>query len=183
VTGPGLLALVACGAPLAARAADLARHLVDTGWRVRVVATRDAMAWVDDAAVERVTGAPALVGQRRPGQPSRLTDPAHVVVCPATFNTVNKLAAGIADTYAHSFLSEHLATGTPLTVVPTVSTALWSHPVWAANLDTLTAAGVTLLDVRTGRVGRPAPADSGTGDQIARAFDPHWLSAALSGKR
>lgn len=177
------LALVVCGAPLAARAAEIAQHLIGDGWPVRIVATRDAMTWVDDAAVERVTGSPALVDQRQPRQAKRLSEPAHVLVCPATFNTVNKLAAGIADTYAHSFLSEHLASRTPMTVVPMVSTKLWPHPVWDVSMGTLTAAGVTFLDVRTGRTGRPEPAESGTGDQVVKDFDPRWLTAALKSTR
>jgi phosphopantothenoylcysteine synthetase/decarboxylase len=178
VTAP--LALVVCGAPLSARAAEIARHLAGSGRPVRVVATRDAMTWVDDAAVERVTGSRALVGQRRPGEPQRLTDPAHVLVCPATFNTLNKLAAGIADSYAHSFLAEHLASGTPMTVVPMVSTRLWPHPAREATVRTLTAAGVTFLDARTGRTGPPEPVAAGTGDELAERFDPAWLTAALA---
>jgi phosphopantothenoylcysteine synthetase/decarboxylase len=100
MTGGDPVALVVCGAPLSARAADLARHLIESGRPVRVVATRDAMAWVPAADVERVTGYPPLVDQRQPGHAKRIPPPARVFVCPATFNTVNKLAAGIADRYA-----------------------------------------------------------------------------------
>ena len=168
------LALVACGAPLAARVHDVAAAARDDGWRVRVVATASAMNWVSAAEVERVTGHPPLVDQRRPGEPKRFPTPGHVLVCPATFNSVNKLATGIMDNYAAGLVCEALASGTPLTIVPMVSDALWGHPAWRAHLEML-GRHVTFVDARSGRVGDPQPTDAGTGDDIAAAFDPRVL--------
>lgn len=172
---PDHLALVACGAPLAARLHDVAALAVDRGWLVRVVATPSAMSWVDAGQVEKVTGFPVLVEQRQPGQAKRVPPPARVVVCPATFNTVNKLAAGIMDTYAAGLLCEALASQIPLTVAPMVNNRLWPHPAWQHNLDLLTAAGVTFIDIATGRAGRPAAVQSGTGGDVIAAFDPAWV--------
>jgi len=59
-----------------------------------------------------------------------------------------------------------------------VSTRLWDHPIWQRNLDFLTAAGVTFLDIRTGRAGTLEPVVSGTGDKVIAAFDPAWPLAA-----
>jgi phosphopantothenoylcysteine synthetase/decarboxylase len=149
----GSLALVVCGSPFAARAAEVAGAIGAAGWAVRVVATRAAMTWVDDDAVEAVTGFRALVEQRRPDEPTRFPTPVHVVVCPATFNTVNKLAAGIADTYAHGVLCEAVATGVPLTVVPTVGPRLSGHPAYGRSVELLTAVGVRFVDPVTGEPG------------------------------
>jgi hypothetical protein len=175
---PDYLALVVCGAPLAARAHDVAALAMRAGWQVRVVATPSALNWLDNAAVESTTGFPALVDQRQPSQPKRFPEPAQVVVCPATFNSVNKLGAGIMDTYAAGILCETLASGTPMTVLPMVSTRLWDHPAWRPNLTALTAAGVTFVDIRTGRTGFPEPVESGTAPEIVAAFDPVWALVA-----
>jgi phosphopantothenoylcysteine synthetase/decarboxylase len=172
---PDHLALVACGAPLASRLHDVAARAVDGGWLVRVVATPSAMSWVDASQVEKVTGFPVLVEQRQPVEAKRFPPPAQVIVCPATFNTVNKLAAGIMDTYAAGLLCEALASQIPLTVAPMVSNRLWPHPAWQHNLDMLTAAGVTFIDIATGRAGRPAAVQSGTGGALTAAFDPAWM--------
>lgn len=169
------LALVACGAPLAARCHDVAALAVNTGWLVRVVATPSAMRWVDAGQIEKVTGFPVLVEQRQPGAAKRFPPPAQVIVCPATFNTVNKLAAGIMDNYAAGLLCEALASQIPITVAPMVSNRLWPHPAWQHNLNMLTAAGVTFIDIATGRAGRPAAVQSGTGGDITAAFDPAWV--------
>ncbi|TQS45579.1 flavoprotein [Cryptosporangium phraense] len=164
------LAVVACGSPLAARVHEFATAALDRGWQVRVVATREAMNWVDADAVERVTGVAPLVEQRRPGEPKRFPTPGRVIVCPATFNSINKLATGIMDNYAAGLVCEALSSGTPLTIVPLVSGALWGHPAWAAHLALLQKAGVTLVDVRSGRINDPAPCDD-----FSREFDPAWL--------
>jgi phosphopantothenoylcysteine synthetase/decarboxylase len=171
------LAVVACGAPLAARVHDVAAHAVDAGWKVRVVATRSALNWINDVEVERVTGWSALVEQRRPDQAKRFPTPVRVVVCPATFNSVNKLAAGIMDSYAAGVLCETLASRVPMTVVPMVGEKLWGHPAWARNLAVLAAAGAVFVDPRTGQVGRPTPVESGTGPAVSDGFDPSWALA------
>jgi phosphopantothenoylcysteine synthetase/decarboxylase len=101
-------------------------------------------------------------------------------VCPATFNTVNKLAAGIMDIYAAGILCETLASRTPMTILPMVSTRLWGHPAWQPNLAALAAAGGTFVDVRTGRAGFPEPVETGTGHEVAAAFDPSWALSATS---
>jgi flavoprotein len=176
---PEHLALVACGAPMAARLHDVAALAVDRGWLVRAVATPSAMSWVDAGQVEKVTGFPVLVEQRQPGAAKRFPPPAQVVVCPATFNSVNKLAAGIMDTYAAGLLCEALASQIPLTLAPMVSSRLWPHPAWQRNLDLLTAAGATFIDILTGRAGRPAAVQSGTGGEVIAAFDPGWVLAPV----
>jgi hypothetical protein len=58
------------------------------------------------------------------------------------------------------------------------NTRLWGHPAWAATLATLHQWGVTLLDPTDGGTGAPRPVDSGTGEAVAAAFNPHWVVAA-----
>jgi phosphopantothenoylcysteine synthetase/decarboxylase len=178
----GHLALVACGAPLAARVHDVAAWAVEAGWSVRVVATPSAMTWVDAGRVEEVTRFPVLVEQRQPGQAKRFPPPAEVIVCPATFNTVNKLATGIMDNYATGLLCEALASRTPISIVPMVSHRLWPHPVWQHNLDLLTAAGVRFIDIQTGQIGRPTSVPSGTGSEVIAAFNPDWVVVPTGGQ-
>jgi hypothetical protein len=79
---PDHLALVACGAPLAARVHEVAAAAVEAGWLVRVLATPAALAWVDQAATEQATGYPVLTEQRQPDQAKRFPPPAQVIICP-----------------------------------------------------------------------------------------------------
>jgi phosphopantothenoylcysteine synthetase/decarboxylase len=173
------LALVVCGAPLAARAHDVAATAICAGWQVRVVATPAALQWIDDEKVLSVTGESAVTTYRRPDQPKRGARPASVLVCPATFNTVNKLAAGIADIHAMGVLCEALGAGSPIVAVPMINDILWGHPALSRSFRELSAAGVTFVDVCTGRTDTFAAVRSGTGDDVVRGFNPQWVISPL----
>ena len=172
-----LLALVVSGAPLAARTPDVAAAVGAAGWDVSVVATYAALPWLDQDQVEQVTGYPVRLEFRAPDQP-KLPRPDVVIAAPATFNSLNKLAAGLADNYAASLLCESLGAGVPVIAAPMVNERLWGHPSWAGNLARLTDAGVSFVDVRTGE-SRAASVPSGSSEVVVAGFDPAWLLAAL----
>lgn len=174
-----MLYLVANGAPLSShvhRGAVLGR---DQGWRVAVIATDAASGWLDYDAFERL-GVPVLTEHRQPGTAKRLPRPDAVVLAPGTFNTINKLAAGIADTYVLSVLCEALGTGRRLVIAPFVNQSLAGHPAWAASVTTLQQAGALFIDPRTGECGSDEPLESGTGDAVADAFQWEWALAPIA---
>lgn len=80
---------------------------------------------------------PALINERDPG----LT-----LVAPATFNTVNKISQGIADTLPHSLVAEAIGAGWPVIVVPAMNSALARHPRFDQSIKTLRQWGVTVLE-------------------------------------
>jgi phosphopantothenoylcysteine synthetase/decarboxylase len=71
-------------------------------------------------------------------------------VAPATFNTVNKWAAGISDTLALGTLCEAYGLGVPIAVLPCVSEALAAHPAYRASLERLNGMGVRFGDPYAG---------------------------------
>lgn len=81
---------------------------------------------------------PSLAEEREPG----LT-----LVAPATFNTVNKLSQGIADTLAHSLAAEAIGASWPVIVAPAVNAHLAHHPRFNHSLDTLRGWGVTICEL------------------------------------
>src|SRR3569833_2342699 len=102
--------LVVCGAPLTLRAPDVVRAIAQLGLQPRVVGTPASLEWLDAQAVEELTGTPPQFDFRAPTVAKRAGSPSALLVCPATFNTVNKSAAGIADNYALGLISEALGT-------------------------------------------------------------------------
>jgi phosphopantothenoylcysteine synthetase/decarboxylase len=170
--------VVFCGAPLSRRAADIVAALVKAGVQIQAAATPAALAWLDVDSVREATQVEVLVDQRPPDQAKRGGRPDAVVIAPATFNTVNKLVTGIADTYAHSLMCEHLGAGRPLVVVPFVNDQLWGHPTWGHHLDVLRDSGAVLVDPADGGADvRAIP--SGEGDAVVEAFSPEWFVAPL----
>lgn len=69
-----------------------------------------------------------------------------VLVAPCGFNSLNKLAAGIADTLALSVVAEAIGRATPVIVAIACNAALWAHPRAADSAATLRRWGCTVLD-------------------------------------
>jgi phosphopantothenoylcysteine synthetase/decarboxylase len=79
-------------------------------------------------------------------------------VVPATFNTVNKWAAGISDTFALGILNEAIGIALPITVLPYAKPSLAAHPAFSASLEKLARWGVQVLPNAVIRVeGKLAP--------------------------
>ncbi|MFG2576555.1 flavoprotein [Streptomyces sp. NPDC048481] len=137
------LYLVVCAAGVAADVGELIVAAQGRGWRVGVIATPTAMnGFFDVDAVEARTGHPIRSAWRRPGAPRPFPDPDAVVVAPATFNTVNKWAAGVADTLALGTLCETAGLGVPMAVLPCVNETLARHPAYRESLTRLRGMGV-----------------------------------------
>ncbi|MDR6975762.1 hypothetical protein J2X68_002450 [Streptomyces sp. 3330] len=140
---PPFLYVVVCAAGIAADVGRLIAAAQEREWRVGVIATPHAMnGFFDTAAVEERTGRPIRSAWRRPGDPRPFPDPDAVLVAPATFNTINKWAAGIADTLALGTLCEAGGLGVPIGVLPCVNETLAGHPAYQDSLIRLRGMGV-----------------------------------------
>jgi len=80
------------------------------------------------------------------------TPPGDVLVAPCTFNSLNKLAQGIADTLALSIVAEAIGRGQRVVVAVSVNAALWAHPRAQESVATLRRWGCHVLEP----VGDPA---------------------------
>ncbi|MER6984123.1 flavoprotein, partial [Streptomyces carpinensis] len=109
------LYVVVCAAGIASGVGRLIAAAQARGWEVGVIATPVAMGgFFDTAEVERRTGRTIRSAWRTPGDPRPFPPPDAVAVAPATFNTINKWAAGTADTLALATLCETYGLGVPV---------------------------------------------------------------------
>lgn len=151
VPGKPFLYVVVCAAGVASGVGGLIAAARERGWEVGVFATPVALnGFFDTAAVEAQTGRPIRSAWRRPGEPRPFPAPDAVVVAPATFNTVNKWAAGLADNLALATLCEVCGLDVPVAVLPCVADALASHPAYRESLTRLRGMGVRFADPRAG---------------------------------
>lgn len=174
------LGFVVCGAPLAARAVDVARALTEQGWNLSIGVSEAGAEWVDPHKLAAVAEHAVSTRRRHAAEGRRAARPDRVVAFPLTFNTANKVAAGIMDNHVTGTLCDALGTGAPVLATLMVNDRLWGHPVWASTLDRLGAAGVRFLDARVGHVTRPEPVSSGSGGQVVDDFDPRWIVDAVA---
>ncbi len=112
-----------------------------------VIATTAAEAggFVDVPAVEAASGRSVRSDWRRVDEEKRNPPPDAVIVAPLTMNSVNKWAAGIADTYALGLLTEAVGLGLPVVALPFWSTALDAHPATRRSVRVLRDLGVRVL--------------------------------------
>ena len=83
-----------------------------------------------------------------------------VLFAPCSFNSLNKLAHGIADNLALSVVAEAIGRGTPVIVGPSLNAPLLAHPVAQASLRKLPTWNVSIVP-RSTRVRGPRLAPSG----------------------
>jgi phosphopantothenoylcysteine synthetase/decarboxylase len=152
-----------CGAGPATAIGTFVQLARERGWSIQVIATPAALGFFDPAAIEQATGHPVRSQYAKPGAP-RSPIPDAIIVAPATYNTINKWALSISDTYALGVLAEITGLDVPIVVLPFVNSALASRPPFRRSVEALRAEGVRILLGPGGF--EPHPPRTG-GDRIA----------------
>ena len=163
------LLLGVSGGIAAYKALELVRLATKAGHAVRVVQTPTSERFVGRASFAALTGAPVLTDEFEP-DPARGAFPGEPVVggdgvrtpishlalvhgadayviAPASANTVAKLAHGMADSLV---TTAALGATCPVVVAPAMNHDMLEHPATQANLATLRARGVTIVEPGTG---------------------------------
>lgn len=140
-----VLYVVTCATPAARDVGRLVALAHDDGWTVCVIATPLAMRFIDQAALEAQTGYPVRSDYKHPGTADVLPPATAIIVGGASFNTINKWAAGISDTLALGVITEAIGLGTPLVALPFLNAAQAAHPAFGRSVKELREAGVQVL--------------------------------------
>jgi phosphopantothenoylcysteine decarboxylase / phosphopantothenate---cysteine ligase len=150
------------GAGIAAyKSCELLRLLTESGHRVRVVPTPDALRFVGEATWAALSGEPVSarvwddvhdVPHVRLGRTADL-----VFVAPATADLLARAAAGRSDDLLTAVL---LTAHCPVVFAPAMHSEMWQHPATQANVSTLRDRGAVVLEPASGRL---TGADTGPG--------------------
>ncbi|MER7418551.1 bifunctional phosphopantothenoylcysteine decarboxylase/phosphopantothenate--cysteine ligase CoaBC [Micromonospora peucetia] len=149
------------GGIAAYKACELLRLFTESGHQVRVVPTASALRFVGAPTWAALSGQPVAddvwsdvheVPHVRLGQQADL-----VVVAPATADLLAKAAHGLADDLLTNTL---LTARCPVVLAPAMHTEMWEHPATVANVATLRARGVRVVEPAVGRL---TGADTGKG--------------------
>ena len=152
-----LIYLVLSGTTTAARCPELLHGLLGLGFTtVVVLPTPNASRTIAPRELADVPGVQVVESYFdlaiRPRPPRGV-----VLFAPCSFNSLNKLAHGIADNLALSVVAEAIGRRTPVIVAPSLNQPLLDHPQAQASLRTLPTWGVTLVP----------PLDTGEGPRLA----------------
>lgn len=173
------LQIVVCGAGPAADVTRLITTATKQSWTTAVTATPSALDFIGAEAIERLTGHPIRSTYQSSDQPHRSLPKADaLIIAPATYNSVNKIALGIADNYALTAVAELIGRQVPTVVLPFVNAALAARaPFQRAVADLRNERVKVLLGIDDGW--EPHPAGSGSSHQ--RAFP--WAAALEAATR
>ncbi|WP_344053501.1 flavoprotein [Streptomyces thermoalcalitolerans] len=138
------LYVVVCASGIAHDVGKLITAAQEAHWDVGVIATPQGLGFIDAEAIEAQTGYPIRSAWRLPGEPRPLPPADAIAVAPATFNTINKWAAGISDTLALGILCEAYGMGIPTVALPCLNDAQAAHPAYRQSLDRLREMGVLI---------------------------------------
>lgn len=174
-TGTECLLLGITGGISAYKSVELARLLVASGARVRVVMTEAATRFVTPLTFQAVTGNPvhchlfdeeyeAAMGHI---ELARWAD--QMLIAPATADFLARMAQGLADDLLSTL---YLASSVPVSVVPAMNVHMWRHAAVQQNLSVLASRGVNILGPDSGA---QACGDAGPG----RMLEPTDIVAAL----
>ena len=135
------------------KACQVISALVKEGHDVQVVATPSTFQFVGAATLEGLTGKKVLSDLWERGHAmdhihlSRWADCG--VLCPASANTIAKLAGGFADDLV-SALALAWPAGKPFTVIPAMNHQMLAAPVTQASLAALNSRGFTIASTQSG---------------------------------
>jgi len=147
------LLFILTGSISAFKAAAAISTLKKRGFEIQTVASPSALEFVGPATLEGLTGRPVLTRVFESGHMmdhinlARWADAA--VVCPATANVINKLAAGLADDLIGSLF---LAWGgqKPWLVFPAMNHEMLAHPATQAAIQKLKSFNVQVMETGEG---------------------------------
>ena len=149
--------LVLSGTTTAARCPEILRELVALGFgTVIALPTPNASRVIARRELADIAGAQVVESYFdlaiRPRPPRGV-----VLFAPCSFNSLNKLAHGVADNLALSVVAEAIGRRTPVIVAPSLNQPLLDHPIAQASLRQLPEWGVVIVP----------PVDEGEGPRLA----------------
>ncbi len=159
------------------KACSAVSRLVADRHAVRTICSANALKFIGKATLEGLTHEPVLTDtfeEKRALEHIELGKWADLaIVCPATANIINKLAAGVADDYiSTAFLAWDLKK--PYLVAPAMNRNMYLHPATQEGIRKLSGWGVKVLPAGEGR---QACGDEGPG----RLPEPEQIVEAIYG--
>jgi phosphopantothenoylcysteine decarboxylase / phosphopantothenate---cysteine ligase len=170
------------GSIAAYKSAYLISKLVQNDFEVKVVATESALKFIGHVTLEGLSGSEVFTDGFERGKMmshiNLLKWADLIIVCPASANTINKMANGIADNLLTS-LSLVNDFSKPFLIAPAMNSNMFEHPATKESLEKLKNWGIEILPTAEGRL---ACGDIGKGKLIEPDEIYERIILALSNK-
>ena len=129
------------------RIPDLIRDLKREGASVVSAMSQQAVSMIGQTIMEWATGNPAVTKITGNIEHISMFDENTILlVAPASYNTIGKMANGISDSIPSLFFSYALGHGNKIVVVPAMHRDMFENPVNKENIEKLKKLGVLVVD-------------------------------------
>ena len=129
------------------RIPDLIRDLKREGASVVSAMSQQAVSMIGQTIMEWATGNPAVTQITGNIEHISMFDENTILlVAPASYNTIGKMANGISDSIPSLFFSYALGHGNKIVVVPAMHRDMFESPVNKENIEKLKKLGVLVVD-------------------------------------
>jgi phosphopantothenoylcysteine decarboxylase / phosphopantothenate---cysteine ligase len=188
-----------CGGIAAYKSVELVRLLQEAGYDPHVVMTKSAEEFVRPLTFSAISGhkvITSLWGEDAGAVSEDESSIEHIyeaqttkllIVAPATADMLAKFANGLADDFLSTMF---LATKAPVIVAPAMNVNMWEHPATRANVATLRARGVMIVEpgsgylacgmVGGGRLAEPAVIAAAVADTLGTGTLSHQSNTVES---
>ncbi|OQY11729.1 MAG: bifunctional 4'-phosphopantothenoylcysteine decarboxylase/phosphopantothenoylcysteine synthetase [Desulfobacteraceae bacterium 4572_187] len=143
------------GGIAAYKSVELLRLLIKDEANVRVIMTKNALAFVGRLTFEALSGQPVCTSlfEKVDDASIRHIDWANeadaVIIAPATANIIGKIANGIADDALSTFI---MAATCPMIICPSMNTNMFETKAVRRNLDTVKSDGYFVIEPESGEL-------------------------------
>jgi phosphopantothenoylcysteine decarboxylase/phosphopantothenate--cysteine ligase len=135
--------LFVTGSDRANDAPEIVRETVAAGWKTYTILTPNVSSVLSPDEIYDVLGSYAIRNYMDP--PLDIFPFGTMLVAPCTFNTLNKLALGLADNLVTSMIADALGTRCPVFIAPSMNYGLWNHPQTRISEAKLKEWGCTII--------------------------------------
>ncbi|MFF8959595.1 flavoprotein [Streptomyces sp. NPDC014894] len=158
---PMTIYLFGSAAPPVFEVRTVIRDLQSRGAAVCLGLTPTAADWLRDdlESLEELTGRPVRSRYKRPGEPDVWPKAEAILFAPVTANSLNAWALCLTSSFVVGVVAEGIGKAIPIVAMPCVNAAYASHPQIDRSVETLRAAGVTVLYGKDGGFVPNAPGE------------------------
>ena len=122
------------GANQAKYAEFVIKELVNEGAKVSTIPTDFALRFIDIDKLKKIDKNIIKIGW---DDKIRLPKEDAILIAPCTFNTLNSIASGIANTYPLCLIASAIGKKTPVFIAPAMNKSLWDHPIVGQSIKIL----------------------------------------------
>ncbi len=146
------IVLAVCGSVAAIEAPKLVRELSRKGIDVECVMSESALKIISPHVLEWASGHKVVTEITGATEHVRLCgtggEASILLICPATSNTISKIANGIDDTAVTTFATTAIGSDVKVIIAPAMHSSMYKNPFIVENIKRLEKNGITIIEPR-----------------------------------